>query len=67
MLAFAHFDVMKTRARNYKDDFFSALKHLVDERKLVLLVESRAPYATLLPPTNSLSGIQMKTVEFRGR
>ena len=32
LLAFAHFDVMKTRARNYKDDFFSALKHLVDER-----------------------------------
>ena len=58
---------MKKRANGYKEDFFSALKHLVEERKLVLLVESHAPYATLLPPANSLSKIQMKTVEMRGR
>lgn len=66
-LAFRHFDVVKKRANGYKEDFFSALKHLVEERKLVLLVESHAPYATLLPPANSLSKIQMKTVEMRGR
>jgi hypothetical protein len=66
-LAFRHFDILKSRANNYKEDFFSALKFLVEARKLVLLIESRAPYATLLPATNSLSKIQMKTVELRGR
>ena len=64
-LAFRHFDQVKSRV--YKEDFYSALKHLVEERKLVLLIESRAPYATLLPATNSLSKVQMKTVELRGR
>ena len=66
-LAFRLFDVLKSRANNYKEDFFSALKFLVDARKLVLLIESRAPYTTLLRATNSLSEIQMKTVELRGR
>ena len=66
-LAFRHFDLMKTRWRNYKEDFFSALKFLVEERKLTLLIASRAPYASLLPISNSLSKIQMKTVELRGR
>ncbi len=67
LLAFRHCDMLKSRANIYKDDFFSALKFLVDERKLTLLLESRAPYATLLPASNSLSQIQMKTVELRGR
>ena len=66
-LAFRHFDILKSRANNYKEDFFSALKFLVEERKLVLFIESHAPYATLLPATNSLSTLQMKTVELRGR
>ncbi len=66
-LAFRHFDVLRSRANNYKEDFFSALKFLVEERQLVLFIESRAPYTTLLPATNSLSMIQMKTVELRGR
>ena len=66
-LAFRRFDLVKTRADNYRDDFFSALKFLVDERKLVLLMESRAPFATLLPATNPVSQIQVRTVELRGR
>lgn len=66
-LAFRHFDILKSRPNNYKEDFFSTLKFLVEERKLVLLIESRAPYATLLPDANSLSKIQMKAVELRGR
>jgi hypothetical protein len=66
-LALLHFDVVKGRVHGYKPDLFSALKHLVDKRKLVLLVESRAPFATLLPPGNLLSQVQMKTVELRGR
>ena len=32
-LAFRHFDVLKSRANNYKEDCFSALKFLVDARK----------------------------------
>jgi hypothetical protein len=65
-LAFRHF-ILNSRVNNYKPDFFSALKHLVDKRKLILLIESRAPYATLLPLANCLSKLQMKTVELRGR
>ena len=64
-LAFRHFDQVKTR--RYTEDFYSALKHLVEERKLVLMIESRVPFSSLLPPTNSLSRIQMKTVELNGR
>jgi hypothetical protein len=66
-LAFRHFDLVKTRFDSYKEDFFSTLKFLVDDRKLVLLIASRAPLATLLPATNLLSEIQIRTVELRGR
>ena len=66
-LAFLNFDIITSRANTYKADFFSALKFLVDERKLTLLIESSEPFATLLPPANYLSQIQVKTVELRGR
>jgi hypothetical protein len=66
-VAFRHFDVMARRRSSYKGDFFDALRHLVDQRKLALLIESRSPFVTLLPSGNSLSTIQAKTVELRGR
>ena len=66
-LAFRHFDIVTSREAEYTDNFFAAMAYLVEKRKLTLLVESRAPFATLLPATNSLSKIQMKTVELRGR
>ena len=66
-MAFQHFDVMARRVSNYKGDFFDALRHLVDEKKLALLIESRAPFVTFLASGNSLSTIQAKTVELRGR
>src|ERR1035437_6126848 len=65
-LCFRHFDRVAERA--YGLDFFSALKFLVmDCRKLVLLIESRAPYTSLLPANNSLTKLQMKLVELKGR
>lgn len=54
--------------RDYGLDFFSALKYLVmDSRKLVLLLESRAPLISLLPANNSLTKLQAKLVELKGR
>jgi hypothetical protein len=35
----------------------------METRKLVLLVHSRRPFATLLPPDHPLSTIDVKTVE----
>jgi hypothetical protein len=64
-LCLRHFD--RVGGRNYGLDFFSALKHLVDCRKLVLLVESRAPYSSLLPPGHILTKVQAELVELRGR
>lgn len=65
-LCLRHFDRVADRA--YGLDFFSALKYLVmDCRKLVLLIESRAPYIPLLPANNSLTKLQAKLVELKGR
>jgi hypothetical protein len=65
-LCLRHFD--RVEKRGYGDDFFSAVKYLVmDCRKLVLLIESRAPYVSLLPANNSLTKLQAKMVELKGR
>ncbi len=65
-LCLRHFD--RVADRDYGLDFFSALKYLVmDCRKLVLLVESRAPYVSLLPRNNSLTKLQVMLVELKGR
>jgi hypothetical protein len=65
-LCLRHFD--RVAERGYGLDFFSALKYLVmDCRKLVLLIESRAPYVSLLPANNSLTKLQAKLVELKGR
>lgn len=64
ILCFRHFD--RVVDRKYGNDFFSTLKYLVmDERKLVLLVESRTPCASLLPDDPNLTKIETKLVEFR--
>jgi TIR domain len=65
-LCLRHFD--RVAGRSYGLDFFSALKHLVmDCRKLVLLLESRVPYVSLLPDNNSLTKLQAALVELKGR
>ena len=65
-LALLHFDLAQYRD-GYGIDLFAALRYfLMDSRKLVLLVQSRTPFAALLPRENPLSAIDIKTVELRG-
>ena len=40
---------------------------MMDMRKLTLLVQSRTPFAALLPRDHPLSDIDIKTVELRAR
>jgi hypothetical protein len=62
-LALTHFDMVKHH-NHYGLDLFSSLRWLVmDAKKVVLLAQSRAPIATLLPPQHDLSLIDFKTVE----
>ncbi len=62
ILALQHFDEAADR-HNYKH-LYSSLRHLVmEKRHLTLLVQSRAPFAALLPKNNLLSDVDMETVE----
>ncbi len=66
MLAFTHFDNVRARKKAYGADIFFALRNLItDHRKLVLLVESRAPAKELLPKDHPLSGLHFHGVELR--
>lgn len=66
-LALTHFDMAAHRPA-YGVDLFAALRYLVTEsRQLVLLVQSRRPFATLLPAGHPLSESGLQTVELRGR
>jgi hypothetical protein len=67
LLALTHFDLAANRPA-YGVDLFSALRYLVmDRRQLTLLVQSRQPFASLLPADHPLSGINLQTVELCGR
>ena len=62
-VALRHFHRVAER-QQYGMDLFSSLRYLVmDARQLVLLVQTRQPVATLLPPGHELSKIDFKTVE----
>jgi hypothetical protein len=66
-LAIRHFDLVAHRP-HYGVDLFSTLRHhLMETRRLVLLVHSRQPLAALLPRDHPLSTIDLQTVELRGR
>jgi len=66
ILALKHFDSVGKRD-NYRE-FYSSLRYLVmQQRQLTLLVESRAPFATLLPRNHALSFLDMETVELGSR
>ncbi len=66
-LALTHFDLAANR-KSYGLDLFAALRYLVmDSRQLVLLVQSRKPFSTLLPVGHPLSELDLQTVELRGR
>jgi TIR domain len=66
-IAIEHFDLVSAR-HHYGVDLFAALRYLLMEsRKLVILVQSRAPFASLLPQDHPLSSVDLKTVELNGR
>jgi hypothetical protein len=66
-LALTSFDHVSYRLHNYEFDLFVALRELMQDRKLTLLIESRAPFATLIPQVHPLSGITIPCVELKGR
>jgi hypothetical protein len=62
-LAISHFDHMSSQFKA-DADLFDVLRNLImDTRKLVLFVQTRTPFATLLPGDHRLSKIDIKTVE----
>jgi hypothetical protein len=67
-LALTHFDHVAHRA-DYEIDLFAALRYqMTESRKLVLLIQSRKPFLSLLPKEHPLSTITApKTVELRER
>ena len=66
LLALEHFD--KVSERKYDADLYSSLRYLImEKRQIALLVESRAPFATLLPRNHALSFLEMETVELNGK
>jgi hypothetical protein len=61
-IALSHFDLAAHR-RDYDVDLFSTLRWMIMEtRKLVLLAQSRTPFAALLPSDHPLSAIDIATV-----
>jgi hypothetical protein len=64
-LALSHFDLAYHRWREDVDLFASLRYFIMETRSLVLLVQSRAPFETFLPPNHPLSKIDIKTVELR--
>jgi hypothetical protein len=63
-IALVHFDMVGHHSDYSQDvELFAALRHLINtQRKLALLVQSRAPFQSLLPRTHPLSEIDMTTV-----
>jgi len=66
-LIMKHFHEVICR-RYYDNELFSSLRYLMTEsQKLVLLIQSRKPYAEILPHDNPLSSVtNLKIVELRG-
>ncbi len=65
LIALTHFDLVAHRS-DYDVNLFAAFRYLImDVRKLVLLVQSRTPFAALLPHKHPLSSIEIKTVELQ--
>lgn len=66
-VALMRFDLAAYRLDEYDVNLFGALRNLVMSRgKLVLLIQSRQPFASLLPERHPLSKIDVRTVELRG-
>jgi hypothetical protein len=68
LLVLKHFDL--ARYREYGIDFLSTLRYLVTEvRKLVVLIQSRTPFLSLVPEEHRvvLSSLILEHIELRGR
>lgn len=65
-VALLHMDMIQRRP-DYDVDLFSSLRYLAEERKLVMLAQSRKPLSVLLPPDHPLSSFIPKVVELNGR
>lgn len=63
-----HFDMVHFRdGFGFNVDFFAALRFsIMDQRKLTLLIQSRTPFANLLPQNHPMSHIDVTTVELVG-
>lgn len=71
-IALINFDIVADRTQrnpHYNIDLFAAWRDLImEKRKLILLVHSRAHFVQLLPNNHPLSSItDLKTVELHGR
>jgi hypothetical protein len=66
-LALTSFDHVTHRLDEYGVDLFVALRDLMQTHKITLLVESRTPFANLLPHDHPLSTITINSVELKGR
>jgi hypothetical protein len=67
-LALTSFDHVSHRLDEYEVDLFAALRDvMMNEHKLVLLIESHSPLSTLLPQGHPMSEIHVVTVELKGR
>jgi len=65
-LCLSHFDLAAHR-EYYDVDLFSTLRYLnMETRQLVLLVQSKNPFGSLLPKDHPLSSMNLHTIELRG-
>ncbi len=62
ILALTHFDIAPKR--KYTEDLYHSFRHLMmNEKRLTLLVQSRAPFGDLLPSDPAFSFLEMETVK----
>jgi hypothetical protein len=62
-LALLHFDLAGPRLGEYGVDLFASIRSLVEDRRIVLLIQSRRAFMQLVPREHPLSQVQLNTVE----
>jgi len=68
ILAIQHFDFVAYRHKAYGIDLFAALRNLImNSKKLIVLIQSRKSFLTMLPNDHPLSNIDLKTIELHGK
>ena len=58
-LALIHFENVKARTKIYGADLFFTIRHYLENRKLILLIESRQSFFELIPSDHPMSKIQL--------